>query len=52
MTRVFIVHGWDGYPGEGWQGWLAKELTSRGDKVYMPAMPDAEWPKRAGTPNE
>lgn len=23
--RVFITHGWDGYPEEGWFPWLKKE---------------------------
>jgi hypothetical protein len=24
--RVFIIHGWEGYPEEGWFPWLKKEL--------------------------
>ena len=26
MRRVFIIHGWGGYPEEGWFPWLKKEL--------------------------
>ena len=26
MKRVFIIHGWDGYPEEGWFPWLKEEL--------------------------
>lgn len=60
--RVFIIHGWDGYPEEGWFPWLKKELEARGFEVFVPQMPDAgnpriyNWvPKLAeivGVPNE
>jgi predicted alpha/beta hydrolase family esterase len=26
--RVFIIHGWEGYPEEGWFPWLKKELEN------------------------
>jgi len=42
--RVFIIHGWSGYPGECWFPWLKKELLSRGFEVFVPNMPDAENP--------
>ncbi len=45
MKRVFIIHGWDGYPEEGWFPWLKKELEGRGFEVFVPAMPDAGEPK-------
>jgi predicted alpha/beta hydrolase family esterase len=38
--RVFIIHGWDGYPEEGCFPWLKKELESRGYNVQNPAMPN------------
>jgi uncharacterized protein len=44
MKRVFIIHGWDGYPQEGWFPWLKKELESRGYKVFVLAMPHPETP--------
>ncbi len=43
--RVFIIHGWDGYPEEGWFPWLKKELDKRGFIVQIPAMPDTSEPK-------
>lgn len=43
--RVFIIHGWDGYPEEGWFPWLKKELEMRGFEVFVPKMPDAEKPR-------
>lgn len=43
--RVFIIHGWDGYPEEGWFPWLKKELESRGFYVEVPQMPNAKAPK-------
>lgn len=45
MKRLFIIHGWDGYPEEGWFPWLKKEMESRGFEVTVPQMPDAEFPK-------
>lgn len=30
MKRVIIVHGWDGYPEEGWFPWFKKELEEKG----------------------
>lgn len=40
MKRVFIIHGWDGYPEEGIFPWLKKELETRGFQVFNPAMPE------------
>lgn len=40
--RVFIIHGWDGYPEEGWFPWLKKELETRGFEVIVPQMPDGD----------
>jgi len=42
--RVFLIHGWEGYPEEGWRPWLKKELEKRGFKVFVPAMPDTKNP--------
>lgn len=44
MRRVFIVHGWDGHPNEGWFPWLKAELEKRGYVVSVPAMPHPEKP--------
>ncbi len=43
--RVFIIHGWDGYPEDGWYPWLKKELEDRGFEVHVPALPDTKYPK-------
>jgi len=43
--RVFIIHGWDGYPEEGIFPWLKKELQNRGFAVFNPAMPNPLTPK-------
>lgn len=45
MKRVFIIHGWDGYPEEGWFPWLRQELENREFEVEVPAMPDPAEPK-------
>lgn len=42
--RVFLIHGWEGYPEEGWRPWLKKELEGRGFEVFVPAMPDTKNP--------
>ena len=44
MKRAFLIHGWEGYPEEGWRPWLKKELEEKGFKVIVPAMPDTATP--------
>ena len=39
------MHGWGGSPEEGWRPWLKTELEKRGFEVYVPAMPDTNYPK-------
>lgn len=60
-NRVVIVHGWSGYPEEGWFPWLKQELEQRGFRVEVPRLPKAATPdgeewlavltKTVGTPN-
>jgi predicted alpha/beta hydrolase family esterase len=45
LKRAIIVHGWDGYPEEGWFPWLRKELEQHQFEVTIPQMPEAEAPK-------
>lgn len=45
MKRVFIVHGWGGYPLEGWFPWLKAELEMKGFSVAVPQMPDTDNPR-------
>lgn len=44
QKRVFIIHGWDGNPEEGWFPWLKQELEQNYFSVTVPAMPDAAEP--------
>ncbi len=45
MKRVFIIHGWDGYPEKNWFPWLKRELETRGFEVQVPALPDTANPR-------
>lgn len=45
QNRVVIVHGWDGYPHEGWFPWLRNELENRDCKVLVPQLPFPEEPR-------
>lgn len=42
--RVIVVHGWDGYPEEGWFPWLKRELEKRKFEVKTPQLPDPDKP--------
>lgn len=45
QKRVFIVHGWDDYPEEGWFPWLKKELEERDFNVFVPQLPKSDEPR-------
>jgi hypothetical protein len=45
LKRVFIIHGWDGNPEEGWFPWLKRELELLGFEVCIPQMPNAAEPR-------
>lgn len=45
QKRVFIIHGWGGYPEEGIFPCLKKELENRGFTVFIPLMPDPIRPQ-------
>jgi uncharacterized protein len=47
MKRVFIIHGWEGNPNDGWKRWLRAALEKEGYKVIAPQMPNAEMPQMA-----
>ena len=47
MKRVFIIHGWEGYPGNNWAPWLKKNLEKKGFKVFTPAMLGTEKPVKS-----
>lgn len=42
--RVFVVHGWDGHPDEGWFPWIKDALVGKGLHVEVPAMPNPSEP--------
>ena len=44
MKKAIIIHGWDGYPEEGWFPWLKGELEERGYVVEVPEMPEPGVP--------
>ena len=44
--RVFIIHGWGGYPEEGWRPWVREKLVAKGFEVFLPAMPNTDHPKQ------
>src|SRR3989344_3065372 len=45
MKRVFIIHGWDGFPEEGWFPWLKAQLETKGYKVIGPQLPEPDNPR-------
>ena len=45
MKRVFIIHGWGGFPEEAWFPWLKKQLEQKGVEVYTLKMPETDYPK-------
>lgn len=45
QKRIFLVHGWGGYPDEGWRPWLKEELEKRNFTVFVPEMPDTNFPR-------
>ena len=48
MKRLFIIHGWGGYPEEGWFPWLKKAAEKLVWKVDILKMPNPNNPKIAG----
>lgn len=39
-----MVHGWGGFPDEGWRPWLKTALEEKGFEVLIPAMPATNNP--------
>lgn len=44
QKRVFIIHGWDGHPEEGWFPWLKRVLEARGFFATALVMPNPRRP--------
>lgn len=47
MKRIFIIHGWDSTPQEGWFPWLKKQLEQKGFEAVVLAMPQTNEPMLA-----
>lgn len=45
MKRVFIVHGYTGFPEKNWFPWLKGELEQLGANVTVPALPHTDAPQ-------
>ena len=45
QKRVFVIHGWESHPKDGWFPWLKKELVAAGFKVFVPQLPKPDEPK-------
>ena len=43
--KAFIIHGWDGYPEEGWFPWIKIKLQELKYEVHVPLMPHPDEPK-------
>ena len=46
QKRVFIIHGWEGYPENNWFPWLKSKLEEKGFEIILPTMPNAEEPNK------
>ena len=46
MRRIILVHGWDGYPEEGWFPKFKKEMEEQGFVVTIPDMDPADAPQQ------
>jgi predicted alpha/beta hydrolase family esterase len=42
--RVYIIHGWEDSPSNGWFPWLKSKLVAEGIEVHAPTMPDPDHP--------
>ena len=45
MKQVFIIHGWTSTPKSNWKPWLKNKLEKRKFKVFVPNIPDTNYPK-------
>ncbi len=45
QKRALIIHGWEGFPEEGWFPWLKTELENRGFEVLVSQMPNPDAPR-------
>jgi len=44
MKKVIIIHGWSGFPEEGWFPWIKERLEENDFVVQVPKMPNPDHP--------
>lgn len=42
MKRVIMIHGWEGYPEEGWRPWLKQKVRRVFEPRYKRKLTDKE----------
>ncbi len=45
MTKWFVLHGWGGDSTTNWFPWLKEYQETKGNEVFVPDFPNAEFPK-------
>ncbi len=45
MSRIFLIHGWTGGSDKDWFPWAKKQLEIKGYEVFVPDMPEPDYPK-------
>lgn len=45
MERVFLIHGWTGRPNRDFFPWAKDKLQEEGYEVFVPELPDPDYPK-------
>ncbi len=45
MKRVYVIHGWGANPSCNWFPWLRQELENKGAEVFVPEMPNTNYPQ-------
>jgi predicted alpha/beta hydrolase family esterase len=45
MSRIFLIHGWTGRPTKDFFPWAKETLEKEGYEVFVPEMPDPDYPK-------
>ncbi len=43
--RIFVIHGWEGDPKNGWYPWLKTNLEKKEFTVFVPEMPNTYHPQ-------
>lgn len=45
MQRIFLIHGWTGRPTRDFFPWAKEKLQKEGYEVFVPELPDPDFPK-------